>query len=599
MIRGNGRGADMDHDDDRFQAKLVALQFKLGRWGWPIHGGVVACTAAFMLNDYILPHEVAWLSALGALSLILAVYCRFAPASGHRGYVLLTGIVGLVWGGSAIITAQFAIPTDLMFLTTVIGGTALGAVAIQHPLLSANKASLLTALPPLAFAHLWARGTQGAAMAAMIILFGGTLLLLARQMNRSLRKNITLLAERESLVEQLSEKVQELECATAQAEVARRAAESANDGKSRFLAQASHDLRQPLHAIGLFVECLKDQPFTPEADELIERIDASLENLSSLFTSLLDISMLDVGKIKKRPTTFAMQPMLKGLQDQFTEAASSRCISLTFVPCSLWAKDDRALLFRILQNIVSNAVKYAPGARVVVGCRRRGGTFDVEVHDSGPGIPGKDLELIFEEFTRGAVGVGDAPPGLGLGLAIVRRLAILLDLKAELSSVEGRGTVFRLQGLKAVPPRSLIRNVVHTAADDSLLSGLSALLVDDDPRVLAGTCSLLGRWGCRVTTAPSAEDALAGLKAMPHCDVLITDYDLGDGRNGMQLIRECRSAIAADLPAIVVSGLSASELRHQINDVGILLMNKPVRPAQLRSALMSVKVAPPPASVIA
>lgn len=583
----------MQHEQSRFSDELTALQFRLGRWGWPIHAGVVASAAAFLLNDGAPAAEVSWLAAQATLSFILVVYCRRGQFRTHWGYVALTGLVGVTWGVGGVITAHFGRPLDLMFLTTVIGGTALGAVAIQHPRLSAAITSLGTALPLLAGTHLWARGTQGIAMSVMIVLFGATLLLLGRQMNRSLRRNIILLAERESLVALLSEKVSQLEEASREAIEARREAERANDGKSRFLAQASHDLRQPLHAIGLFVECLKDQYSTPEADHLIGRIDASLENLSSLFTSLLDISMLDVGNIRLRPSRFAVQPLLQGLKDQFIASASDRGISMSFVPCSLWVDEDRALLFRIIQNILSNSVKYAPGARIVVGCRRRGDTFDIEIHDSGPGIPAADLERIFDEFTRATVVEPDAPPGLGLGLAIVRRLADLLGLMAELQSAEGRGTVFRLRGLKAAPAVAAAPKTALAASGDGLLKGLSTLLVDDDRQIMSGTSALLTRWGCRVATAASSAEALDQLRAMAGCDVLITDYDLPGGLNGLQLIKAARDASAVHLPAILVSGVPASDIQQQLAGARVLTMNKPVRPAQLRSALMSLRVAKP------
>ncbi len=541
------------------------LQFRLGGWGWPIHAGVVALTAFALVPSQDGGLLAPWLAAMLAASLALAVFCRLAPPSpaAHRAYVALTALVGLGWGMGPWLAPDGA----LGFLTTVIGGAALGAVIIQHPRLDACAASLGMSLPLLVGRHVHVGDAQGIAMAAMVALFGACLILLARHMNRALRDNV-------GLVGQLRD--------------AKEDADQASESKSRFLAQASHDLRQPLHAIGLYVECLKDFSLDTEAEQLIERIDASVENLSSLFSSLLDISMLDVGKVRPRPTDFPLAPMLAGIRDQFADAAAERGTRLTVMNTGLWVRADRALLYRIVQNIVSNAVKYAPGARIVVGCRRSAdGTLALEVHDCGPGIAAHDLDRVFEEFTRAADG-GEAPPGLGLGLAIVRRLAGIMGLRAELQSWPGRGSVFRLHGLPLRPPMAVPVRAAVPGRED-LLCGRAVLLVDDDYDVLGGTGELLSRWGCAVTRAANVADGQAAFAAMERCDLVISDFDLG-GPTGLDLLRGLREA-SPGLPAILMSGIAAGQL-PVIGTVGrTLALSKPVRPAQLRSAMMSLLVA--------
>jgi signal transduction histidine kinase len=565
---------------------LISLQFRLGRWGWPIHAGVVGLTGFALMAEPIGAPAPTCLFLLLVLSGTQWLCCVLGARSDpsrrdlcHRLYQVSTTLVGVTWGLGALVVAATGTAANLLFLTSVIGGAALGAVAIQHPMLSTTLLSLGSSLPLLASAHGWIQGREGLAMATMVLLFAATLGLLAWRMNASLRETMTLTREREALVGDLSDKV-------AQLDAARRAAERANESKSRFLAQVSHDLRQPVHAIGLFVECLKDHARDPEALQLIGRVDDSVDNLSTLFASLLDMSMLDMGRVRVRPTVFAIGPLLRRLADQFGDRVEAGGGDLVVMRCGAWTRLDRALLYRIVQNLVSNAVKYAPGARIVVGCRRGPGkTLRVEVHDQGPGIAPADLGRLFEEFTRGS-SASRMPPGMGLGLAIVQGLAELMGVSVTVASCPGRGTVFRLSGLPLVAAAA---PEVESTRGGGLPANLSVLLVDDDPVVLRGTGELLAKWGCLVTPATGAGAALAALDAMGGCDLLVTDQDLGEGLPGGGLLAEIRRTRQPTLPAIILSGLPPRDLEAAVGPVDrALMLNKPVRPARLRSAMLSL-----------
>jgi signal transduction histidine kinase len=357
--------------------------------------------------------------------------------------------------------------------------------------------------------------------------------------------------------------------------------ELANLAKSRFLAAASHDLRQPLQALGMFVDQLRDQMKTAEGGRLVERIDVAVAAMNELFNALLDISKLDAGVLSTNITAIPIARLLKRIEDTFAGAAREKGLSLRVVASSAWVCSDVILLERVLLNLVSNAVRYTSSGGIVVGCRRRGQQIHIEVCDTGPGIPEDQRRNIFGEFYR--ISKGDTHGGLGLGLAIVERLCKLLDHPIELTSVVGKGSRFSVvvplaaaQGEFAEP-----QTIVSIAPD--VLRGKLVLVIDDDTLVLDAMAGELRRWGCRVVVTDSFDSALASLGEHGRPDLIISDYRLANGQSGIATIARLRAALGANIPAFLLSGDTAPERLREARASGYHLLHKPVRPMRLRA----------------
>lgn len=361
--------------------------------------------------------------------------------------------------------------------------------------------------------------------------------------------------------------------------------ELANRTKSRFLAVASHDLRQPLHALGLFVAGLRNHLDSTERERTVELIDSAVAEMNELFDALLDISKLEAGVLIPNLTEFPIQRLLRKIESTFARAAGEKGLQLRVMPSAAWVRSDVILLERILLNLVSNAVRYSPNGGIVVGCRRRGEALRIEVWDSGPGIPDNERQNIFAEFYQLADGGHHQQSGLGLGLSIVDQLRRLLDHPIELASIVGKGSRFTIvvpvvaAGKVAEPV-----NFPQTTLDPT--PGKFVVVIDNDVLVLEGTSSLLRSWGCQVAAFGSHRAALAHVTSRGRRpDLIISDYYLEDGKTGIEVIEQLRTAFAAPIPAFLISGdITAEPLRHARRH-GYHLLHKPVAPITLRAMI--------------
>ena len=359
--------------------------------------------------------------------------------------------------------------------------------------------------------------------------------------------------------------------------------ELANLAKSRFLAAASHDLRQPLHALGLFVAQLRGHMKSAEGGRLVERIDAAVEAMNELFNALLDISKLDAGVLSAKVIEFPISQLLKRIESTFAEAAREKGLSFQLVSSSVWVRSDMILLERIVLNLVSNAVRYTASGSIVVGCRRRGETVRIEVWDSGPGIPEDQRRNIFGEFYR--LAGGNAQGGLGLGLAIVDRLCALLDHPIELVSTMGKGSRFSVTiPVVAAQARFAEPQDAPAPAIDAS-RGKLIIVIDDDALVLDGMGGMLRDWGCRVVTGATPDAGLAGLPGGERPDLIISDYRLTNGQSGIMAIAELRQVFGAPIPAFLMTGDTAPERLREARESGHHLLHKPVRPMALRAMI--------------
>jgi signal transduction histidine kinase/CheY-like chemotaxis protein len=356
----------------------------------------------------------------------------------------------------------------------------------------------------------------------------------------------------------------------------------ANLAKSRFLAAASHDLRQPLHALGLFVAQLRVNMSAQERSRIVECINASVAAMNELFNALLDISKLDAGALTPNVTEFPVAQLLDRIESTFAEPARDKNLSFRVLPSAAWVRSDFILLERILFNLVSNAVRYTSQGGVVVACRKRGEQLRIEVWDTGPGIAEDQHQNIYTEFYRVGEPERDQRAGLGLGLAIVERLCTLLAQPIELRSVVGRGSRFTVVASQA-PVRTTVAERPVAARDPIDVSdGKLVVVIDDDPRVLDGMRGLLRSWGCRVISDDTATAVIKGLGACSP-DLIISDYRLSDGKTGIEAIAQLRHEFGCAIPAFLISGDTHSDALHQARANGLHLLHKPVDPMTLRA----------------
>jgi len=361
-------------------------------------------------------------------------------------------------------------------------------------------------------------------------------------------------------------------------------AEEANVSKTRFLAAASHDILQPLNAARLYVTSLMEREGDGENARLIGNVDASLDAVEEIFGALLDISRLDTGAMRAEFVSFRIDEMLRQLEVEFSPLAREKGLDLQYVPCSLTVRSDRRLLRRLLQNLVSNAIKYTPKGRVLFGCRLRGGNLRIDVYDTGLGIPASKKKIIFREFHRLDEGAKVAR-GLGLGLSIVQRIGRVLDHKIDLVSVPGRGSRFSVEVPLSNAAPSVQAPREFAAVDRGGLIGTTVLCIDNEPKVLDGMDALLGGWGCRVLKAPdlaTAVEAIVQSQATP--SGLLVDYHLYKG-NGLDAIIELRRRFGAELPAILITADRSPHVRDAAREQDVQVLSKPLKPAALRALM--------------
>lgn len=361
-----------------------------------------------------------------------------------------------------------------------------------------------------------------------------------------------------------------------------REAEAANLSKTRFLAAISHDVLQPINAARLFTSALRDADEGGEQRRLAERVDVSLRDAEELLDGLLDISRLDAGALKPELSVFRLDELVASVAAQYAPLAAARGLRFGVHAGPLAVRSDRRLLRRALQNFVANALRYTKDGRVIIGTRRRGESVDIEVWDSGPGIPPHHLAQIFEEFRRFDQPSPWGERGLGLGLSICQRVSRMLDHPISVRSWPGRGSAFGIRvpvahlAVPATPPRA-------TAAQGDL-GGLKVLCLDNDREILDGMEALLGRWGVDVRVAETVATALEAARAS-RPDVLVADYHLHDELDGLGALQALRGVCGPHTPAVLVTADGSDAVKRAARDLGIPVLTKPVKPASLRAFL--------------
>ncbi len=374
--------------------------------------------------------------------------------------------------------------------------------------------------------------------------------------------------------------------------VAREAAVRANQAKSRFLATASHDLRQPLQTLSLLNGALRRANADPDSAEALAQQEQAIGAMSRLLNALLDISKLESGAVKPDPSDFAVSELFEEMRTEFAGLASSKGLALRVTRCDECAHSDRGLVEQILKNLLSNAIKYTREGWVALHCDHPDSkSVRIEVHDTGIGIAPEQLRFIFDEFYQVGVPTNSTREGYGLGLSIVQRLVALLGASLAVSSEPGKGSVFTLTlpmgHSTASVPVSVPRTVGQKPGGQ-----IHILLIEDDADVRNATRLLLKSEGYQVATAASLAEALARAPAMPQLDLLLTDYHLGEGETGMQVIDAVRTQSRSVIPAVLVTGDTSAAMGQLGFDSHLRLASKPIRAEELLEVIRELLSTP-------
>jgi Na+/proline symporter/CheY-like chemotaxis protein len=386
----------------------------------------------------------------------------------------------------------------------------------------------------------------------------------------------------ESLEQRVTARTSELSRVNEELANAQTVAEQANIGKTRFLAAVSHDILQPLNAARLYSASLSERLGHGENDDIVGKIESSLDSVETILGAVLDISRLDTGAMKPNVSIFPLSSLLRQIKTDFQPLAQKKTLKLSVIDSSFHVRTDRNLLQRLVQNLVSNAVKYTRTGGIVVGVRRRGSRIELQVADSGIGMAQDKSKTVFREFTRLEEGVREAE-GLGLGLSIVDRISRVLELNLALRSTVNRGTLISLTMTPVTPANNYVdRPARPVNASATRLPPLRLLCIDNDKRILEGMKSLLDQWGCNVVAVTGGQGAL---KVSEKPDAVLADFHLDD-ENGLQLIALLRDKFGRDLPALLLTADRSQEVRALAESADVIVVNKPVKPAALRAALM-------------
>ncbi|MFT3733997.1 MAG: hybrid sensor histidine kinase/response regulator [Rhodocyclaceae bacterium] len=552
--------------------------------------GVVA-TTALLWNTMDRTILLIWLIVVAIWSLARiamfrahngAMHDRFSVESWGWLFVAGTGVSGFCWG----ILAWLIPDADTMTLAAIgmiLAGLLGGAVPALGTFFFAYLCYASTALLPFALRCFLESNELAYGMGFIAVSYYLCTLMFGRISNRFTRDSIRLRFENLALLRQL-------QVHTEAAEAARLGAETANASKTRFLAAASHDMRQPLQSITLLADALQAEPLTPTAQDLLASMREASASMGELMDELMDYSRIDTGSLKAEFRSFDIAQILIRIEAEFAPLARQRGLQLTVRKKPARVLSDARMVERILRNLVANAVKYTPRGGVLVGARLRGKNLRLEVWDSGVGIPGDQQTEIFREFYQLDNPERDQRKGLGLGLAIVDGLARLIGQRLVLRSIEGRGSVFMLElPLDTSEAAKEITRIQPIPLPQNLSR---VLIIDNEPVIQQAMAALLTAWGCRPIAAESLEHALAQLDTAP--DAILADYRLLEGRTGIEAIEGVRQRFGRPIPAAIITGDTDPHRIAEARASGFPLLQKPTPSAHLREVLSKLLSTPAP-----
>jgi two-component system, sensor histidine kinase len=553
----------------------------LGVWG-AASTAVFLTLILFYLGVVDARIGLAWTSyiiACAASHIALRVTYRRSQPVGERWrlwafwFTVISFAEGCGWGWAPVgLTTGGRFDTDLLVMvstTTVCGG----AVSAFGPYLPAFFSLFVPAILPYAVFNATSPDIARRASCLLLLVLIPAMSGLAIIANRGFKQLVKLRIQTEQLATDLK----------GQKEIAERASAA----KTTFLAAASHDLRQPVHALGLFIGALRRVAMPLEGQRLIQQIEESTVAMDGLFSALLDISQLDAGTVEVHRQSFPVGTLLERICRDHKAEASAKGLSLVWAPSTAIVNCDPVLLERILRNLVANAVRYTDQGRILIGCRRRRATISFQVLDTGPGIPPDQRDRVFQEYYQLGNPERDRTKGLGLGLAIVRRLVDLLGCKLILHSQVGRGSCFEVSVPIATGGIPTSKDVLK--AKSGAFAHSFIVVIDDELAIRNAMSALLTGWGHETIVVGSGNDAILQLSSRKQRpDLIICDYRLRDGENGIAVIERLRAEYNETIPAMLITGDTAPDRLAEAKASSLLLLHKPVSNAKLRAAIINL-----------
>ena len=549
-----------------------------------------ATLCAFIITAFLwrqLPQStlLIWLAAIGA-STLLRIWMIFAYQKAQVStqelpfwgplFWLGTLTAGLIWGAWPLVFYQLYSTEYLLLISTIFAGMVAVSAASGSIYLPSFLSFSVPLILPLAITHITSGNDSLVLTGLLLMMFLAVNFFLSARGNRQFRELLRSQIKNDELMRRLGDE--------------KRIAERAVIAKSRFLAAASHDLRQPLHAMGLLLSALKQREYDDKKLEIIDDMGKSSEALNGLFNSLLDVSRLDAEIIDFRPSHIPAIDMFDGLRAQFMQQAAEKQVRLLVEPGEHVFYSDAILLERVLRNLFSNAVQYTQTGHILLSCcEHSDGVKMITLEDSGIGIPAESAEDVFSEYYQLNNTNRDRSKGLGLGLAIVRRLCELMDVPISMTSEEGKGTVFTLMVPGGDPAQITPRAKPYGTmqAKDRRI-----LVIDDEVQVLQGMRHMLEGWGCKVMLAESVRDALKIIALSDESpELIISDFRLHDG-DGTDAVETICEALDVRVPAIIISGDTSPKRLKQVKKTGLLFLHKPVSADELHQHMQALLKAP-------
>jgi len=567
----------------------------------------VAAVIAYLVWGHVSAWLILpWAGTVLTLNLVRSLVCSrivrrgFEPAAApvwKRRFLILALLSGTASGSIAVLAFP-DLSGELRAVITMIvclWGVATVTTNGPFPRLVLGHAGPIFGLTALGW--MLARAPEAPLVALLLALFFALLVAFAVETARVIEQSIRLRYANEELLAQKEQLLGLMRAAYDKAESARNKAEEASRSKSQFLASASHDLRQPLHALSLLTALLKDMTEDARVREVGRHIELSVQSLDGLFGALLDLSKLDAGAVKPELREIALHELIDRLSIEYQPKAQSTGLIYECDADHIWLRTDPILLERVMRNLLENAIRFTPAGRVALYARRAAEGLSISVSDSGIGIPDAERARIFEEFYQIGNPARSRAQGLGLGLSIVRRLSDLLGMQVELSSRAGQGSVFAIKvpdsQLQAAPTAVAVERPVQ---DEDDVSGIVVLVIEDDAEVRIAMNLSLRRWGCIPLIADSLDEArklLAANGLRP--EVLICDLRLSNGASGIAAISALRTELGP-VPAALVTGDTDADKLAEVRASGLDVLHKPVKPGELRALLHTLaRPAPDPA----
>ncbi|KJC34718.1 ATP-binding protein [Bradyrhizobium sp. LTSP857] len=577
--------------EDRIRAALVELLYR-NSYGVVVANILISLAAAYVLRTTV---SASWLIGwLGAVYLLTAIRVLAArrffsrerePASASRWAWLAAAfscVSGLLWGALGWVGFLPQEPVLFSFTVIVLTGLICGTVPSLSAFPPALVGSIIATVLPITVRSITNGGDIAGAYLALLAGLVAINLYYCRTTYQMLRETIRLRLENVELVSHLEQE--------------RDRAQAADRAKTRFLAAASHDLRQPIHALSLLISTLavlghRGAVQSVDARDLAGKAKSIVGNLSALLNGLLDISRLDAGVVTVARETVNLSQLFNQLSNEFASVAKDRSLDWRVVESRLQADSDPMMLKRVLGNLLSNAFRYTESGGVLLGCRRRGAAVEIQIWDTGPGIPTDQQAMIFEEFVQLQNPARDRTQGLGLGLAIVRRTAALLQHPLKLISVTGRGSMFSV----TVPQASTVALPLPDNKPSPAGIAVSIMVVEDERDVLDVMVQLLTLQGHRVYAGRSAAEvqqihAEAMTAGDAPVDLIIADYRLGDGATGLEAIEALCAHIGRSVPAVIVTGDTSPSRIKDATASGLHILHKPITGEELYEAIVAACV---------